>query len=213
MPIVDKAIATYPKVVRAPREPADQMDRNGVDRAVLIQILGQTDQQLPAGMRRRHRGRFSSVVLVDTESPTASEDLASSIPGGVSGVRLRQRHAPRATDPLAICARRRPSARGQLSGTAPRLATEEVRRSHRIAPWLPIVLEHLGAPISLTRTIPSERPARGCSASPRFPNVYIKVHGLGEFSRRAQPVREPFPFEEPIRHCWSRLSRRSVPTA
>ena len=29
----------------------------------------------------------------------------------------------------------------------------------------------------------------------RFPNVYIKVHGLGEFCQRAMPVTEPFPFE------------------
>lgn len=32
----------------------------------------------------------------------------------------------------------------------------------------------------------------------RFPNVYIKVHGLGEFCKRRLPVTEPFPFETPI---------------
>ncbi len=32
----------------------------------------------------------------------------------------------------------------------------------------------------------------------RFPNVSIKVPGLGEFCRRAQPVRPGFPFARPI---------------
>ena len=32
----------------------------------------------------------------------------------------------------------------------------------------------------------------------RFPNAYVKIHGLGEFSQRAMPPTEPFPFVEPI---------------
>jgi L-fuconolactonase len=30
----------------------------------------------------------------------------------------------------------------------------------------------------------------------RFPNIYIKIHGLGEICRRTTPVVEPFPFEK-----------------
>jgi L-fuconolactonase len=32
----------------------------------------------------------------------------------------------------------------------------------------------------------------------RFPNLYVKIPGLGEFCQRAMPVREPFMFVEPI---------------
>lgn len=32
----------------------------------------------------------------------------------------------------------------------------------------------------------------------RYPNVFAKLHGLGEFCVRAMPVREPFPFVRPI---------------
>ena len=32
----------------------------------------------------------------------------------------------------------------------------------------------------------------------RFPHVFIKVPGLGEFCRRSMPVTEPFPFVLPV---------------
>jgi L-fuconolactonase len=34
----------------------------------------------------------------------------------------------------------------------------------------------------------------------RFPNVYVKIPGLGEFCDRAMPVTEPYPFVQPIPH-------------
>jgi L-fuconolactonase len=66
-------------------------------------------------------------------------------------------------------------------------------------PALPIVIEHLGAENKPDGddepTYPRRRSVFDLA---RYPNAYIKVHGLGEFSRRALPVREPFPFVEPI---------------
>ena len=32
----------------------------------------------------------------------------------------------------------------------------------------------------------------------RYPNAHIKIHGLGEFAPRANPVSDPFPFVVPI---------------
>lgn len=32
----------------------------------------------------------------------------------------------------------------------------------------------------------------------RFPNMFIKVTGLGEFATRAMPVTAPFPFDKPV---------------
>ncbi len=66
-------------VSRAWYEPVEsllsQMDRNGVEHAVLIQIQGQTDNSYQQECVRRYPGRFASVVLVDTEPPKASETL------------------------------------------------------------------------------------------------------------------------------------------
>ena len=42
-----------------------EMDRNGVDAAVLIQINGQTDNSYQEECLRRYPGRFASVVSVD----------------------------------------------------------------------------------------------------------------------------------------------------
>ena len=63
---------------------------------------------------------------------------------------------------------------------------------------LPVVIEHLGAenrPGGADVTYPRSPSVFDLA---RYPNAYIKVHGLGEFSQRAMPVREPFPFVEPI---------------
>jgi L-fuconolactonase len=61
---------------------------------------------------------------------------------------------------------------------------------------LPIVIEHLGG-LKWTDVTPSG-PRPKMFELARFPNAYVKIHGLGEFSQRAMPVREPFPFVEPI---------------
>ena len=52
-----------------------QMDANGVDHAVLVQIQGQTDNSYQFACLRRHPGRFASVVAVDTQGSNAVRDL------------------------------------------------------------------------------------------------------------------------------------------
>ena len=65
-----------------------EMDRNGVDQAVLIQINGQFDNSYQAEAVRRYPGRFCSVVLVDPLQPDAPKTLERLVDGGASGVRL-----------------------------------------------------------------------------------------------------------------------------
>ena len=175
------------------------MDRNGIDHAVLIQIQGQTDNSYQQECVRRHPGRFASVVLVDTDSPTAGEDLRRLAGEGASGVRLRATtHSP-GEDPLAIWRTARSLGLAvSCAGTAFEYASEEFAGLVESLPGLPIVLEHL-ASTHFPDANDAERAARQKAFGlARFPNVYIKIHGLGEFCRRALPVREPFPFEVPI---------------
>ena len=195
-----------------------EMDRNGVETAVLIQIRGQFDNAYQQECVRRFPGRFASVVGVDTAWPEAPQALAEWAAQGAVGLRLRADSRSPGDDPLAIW---RAAARLNLavscSGTAEQLATEAFRRLVAALPSLPIVLEHLAGfeHLGAGGRTREQAPAGGDEPSPagedplrqarervlalaRFPNVYAKVHGLGEFCVRAIPVREPFPFVRPI---------------
>jgi L-fuconolactonase len=75
-------------------------------------------------------------------------------------------------------------------------------------PRLPIVLEHMAGQHGLSgRGQAAERSGsrqvddsglRAVLDLARFPNVYVKITGLGEFAERAMPVTHPFPFTRPI---------------
>ncbi len=177
-----------------------QMDRHGVERAILTQMFGQPDNAYQVGVVRRFPGRFASVVLVDPYRPDAPEQLERLVEEGASGLRLRPTARSQSDDPLALwqAAERLgiavtcggvggPEGRGEL------FATDEFLDVVRSVPKLTIVIEHLG---SLTNQ--SAEIQRKVLALSQYPNVYMKLHGLGEFCKRAMPVRGPFPFEEPI---------------
>jgi L-fuconolactonase len=184
-------------------EPLDSllhhMDRNGVTRAVLIQYLGQYSNEYQFECVRRHPGRFASVVLVDAADPDAVNQLDRLAEQGARGVRLRPRTRSPGDDPLAIWRKASEmSLPVSCCGTNTAFATDEFAQLVATFPNLPIVLEHLG---SLNH--PDGEPSpyelrRKVYSLARFPNVRIKVHGLGEFCERTTPVTEPFPFKLPI---------------
>ena len=75
MPIVD----THCHVSQVYYEPVEvllfQMDRAGVDHAVLIQMREEYDNEYQFECERRYPGRFASVMLVDHNSPDAPVQL------------------------------------------------------------------------------------------------------------------------------------------
>ena len=81
MPIVD----THCHVSLVYYEPVEvllfQMDRAGVDHAVLIQMREEYDNEYQFECVHRYPGRFASVVLVDHNRPDAPAQ-----PGPVGGV-------------------------------------------------------------------------------------------------------------------------------
>jgi L-fuconolactonase len=197
MPIVDShchaALSWY--------EPVEallfQMERHGVDQAVLIQINGQFNNDYQFECLRHYPGRFASVVIVDTRQPDASDKLARLAEQGASGVRFQANTRSPGDDPLAIW---RAAARLGLpvscGGKADLFASDQFARLFEAITEVPIVVEHLGS-VSDPVEAQLEQLERILALS-RFPNAYIKIHGLGEFCRRAMPVTEPFPFEQPI---------------
>jgi L-fuconolactonase len=176
-----------------------QMDQNDVEHAILIQIMGQSNNDYQTECVRRYPDRFTSVVIVDTDRPDAPETLARLAEQGAGGVRLRASTRSPGDDPLAIW---RAAARLGLSissgGTASDFADPGFAEAIQAVAPTPVAIEHLGSvnnPAGDTAP-PSTRQA--VFALARYPNAYMKIHGLGEFARRALPVTEPFPFVQPI---------------
>jgi L-fuconolactonase len=174
-----------------------QMDRNGVELAALIQINGQTDNSYQAACIRRYPDRLRSVVMVDTTSPDAPAELARLVAEGATGIRLRPDSRSPGDDPLAIW--RKAAELGitvSCGGSKADFEDDSFAAVFEALPGLPIVIEHLGG-LKWT-DVQAGGPRPKMFELSRFPNAYAKIHGLGEFSQRAMPVREPFPFVEPI---------------
>jgi L-fuconolactonase len=176
-----------------------QMERNGVDHAVLIQMMGQANNDYQFECVRRHPGRFANVVIVDTNRPDAPQALERLAAQGASGVRFNATTRSPGSDPLAIW---RAAARLGLSiscgGSASAFASDDFARLIQEVPQVPIVVEHLGSVNHPVADLSEEEARRKVFGLARFSNVYLKIHGLGEFAPRALPVTEPFPFKTPI---------------
>lgn len=176
-----------------------QMDRHGVEQAALIQIRGQSDNSYQMACVRRYPDRLRSVVIVNTDRPDAPAELERLVGEGATGVRLQPSVRSPGDDPLAIW--RKAAELGitvSCGGSREEFADDRFAEVFEACPSLPIVIEHLGS-LKWSDLDPSgaaRRPKMFDLA--RFPNAYVKIHGLGEFAQRAMPVREPFPFVEPI---------------
>ena len=174
-----------------------QMDRNGVERAVLVQMNGQADNRYQFEVTRRFPGRFTSVAWIRTEGPDACDKLRRLADHGIVGVRFSAMTKSPGGDELAIW---RTAAELGLpvscGGSSADFASEQFARVVRAFPELPIVVEHLGGHNYPGADSLEDR--RKVFDLARFPNVYIKVHGLGEFCHRRLPVAESLPFDTPI---------------
>ena len=199
MPIVD----SHTHVASAWYEPIEtllwEMDRNGVEKAVLIQMRGQTDNRYQAECVRRYPDRLASVGIVDTRAPDAERALERLAEEGHSGVRFHLPLRSPGDDPLAIW---RAAARLRLpvscGGSSVLFASPDFAEAVEAVADLTIVVEHLGG-----NNHPVDDPEHEALRAKvwdlaRFPNLYVKIHGLGEFCRRAMPPAEPFPFVQPI---------------
>jgi L-fuconolactonase len=168
-----------------------QMERNGVDHAVLIQMQGQYDNRYQRECARRYPGKFAPVVVVDADRPEAADALRREADQGASGVRLRPADPPalwRAASTLGLAI--------SCGGRNRELASDEFARLVESVE-VPVVIEHLGS-VSRPDDDQGHELRRRVLGLARLPNAYIKIHGLGEFQPRATPATEPSPFVQPI---------------
>ncbi len=167
-----------------------QMDRNQVDKAVLIQHRGQYDNRYVLECMKGFPDRFVAVGVVDTTLPDAPETLAHWAAEGIQGVRFNPMERSPGNDPLAIW--RRAAELGRVAsclGTGEEYASEDFRRLIEDLPDLSVIVEHLGYVGRDDDT--SYTYYKKILALARYPNTYMKVPGLGEIMPRPLPARDP----------------------
>ncbi len=194
MVIVDTHVHTSPYWFEPIEMIMCQMKSNGVDKATLVQFLGQTDNSYIIDCARRFPGRFCPVVEVDTSRTDAPEVLKRWVQEGAGGIRLGVTVRSPGSDTLAIwrtCAELKLPV--TCNGKENDFASDQFRTLVETLPDVPFVIEHLG------RVQQDEKPPyttyQKILALARFPNTYIKLGGLGEICSRPFPFRQPVPFE------------------
>ena len=174
-----------------------QMDNNNVEKAVLIQMLGQFDNHYLQACVKKYPERFVSVVGVDVNQADACDQLEALVEQGAKGLRLRPT-APLASatkkrdDPLALW--RKAEALGipiSCVGNTTTFNSPEFIQIIELHPRLVIVLEHLGGTSTPDQAIACVQARMKIHELARYPNVYIKMTGLGELIPRGQFSQKP----------------------
>jgi L-fuconolactonase len=175
-------------------EPAEtllfQMDRCGVDRAVLVQLLGAYDNGDMLAARAAHPDRFAVVAAVRPDEADPARLLGRLQAEGISALRLRPGTRSPGTDELAVW--RAAEMLGftvSCVGTAADFTQPNFAALAEAVPGLPIVLEHLGG---LARPDVEDRghtlPA--VLGLAHRPNLFLKLPGLGQLAPRRAELEE-----------------------
>jgi L-fuconolactonase len=171
-----------------------QMNANGVEKATLVQVGGEFDNRYILECVQRFPARLCALVGVDTEKPDAPETLERWIEEGAVGVRLKPTVRSPGSDQLAIW--RKADELGipvSVFGSPEGFTSHQFEEVLTELPDLPVVIEHLGR-IGRDEAAPYPR-FRKILALARYPNAFIKVHGLGEICPRPIPFPQPMRFE------------------
>lgn len=174
----------------------DQMDRHGVERAVLTQMIGQVDNAYQQACVARHAARFVSVVSVDGDAPDVGDVIERLAQDGAAGVRLRPAVCgPDGSVPVVWQAAQRSGLAVSCVGSAETFGAPGFADLLAAIPDVPVVLEHLGgtsAPPVIDDALTQRRAVLQLA---RLPNVLMKLPGLGELlPRAASALRDGEPF-------------------
>ena len=163
------------------------MDRSGVDKAVLIQYNGNSDNSYLADCLRTHGDRLQGAMIV------AADDDGRAIrkwaDQGVAGIRLLADSRAWCDDPLAHW---RTAAELDLVVSAycslSSLLSRRFREVVETFPELRIVIEHLGG-VGLEEKPPYSEFSEALKLA-SHPNLTMKLPGFGEFCRPPHPYQE-----------------------
>jgi L-fuconolactonase len=161
-----------------------QMDRCGVSQATLVQLLGQYDNRYQEACVARCPMRFSSIVAVDPQTPSAAAELHRHAAAGATGVRLRAETRTPGEDPYAIWrAAEACTMAVSCVGPAKTFLTPQFTSLARTFPTLTIVLEHLGGWARPDCDL-SAATRTGLLELARLPNICLKVPTVGQLVMR-----------------------------
>ena len=160
------------------------MDQSGVDRAVLIQHGGQTDNSYHVECLQKHPNRLQSAMLVAADDDgTRMRHWAAQ---GLVGIRLSAASRAQTADPLAQW---RTAAELDLVVSAPSspdaLLSPQFAEVVETFPDLHIAIEHL-AGIGHNAQPPYEQFEQALKLA-RHPNLSLKLPGFGEFCDLPHP--------------------------
>lgn len=162
-----------------------QMDRAGVERAVLVQLLGQYDNSYLLNCRRLHPDRFSVVAAVDPAQPDAIDLVRRLADQGAASIRLRPTARSAGDNPLAIWeAIHQAGLVACCVGNTQAHTAAEFTGLVTALPRLRFVLEHLGGTSQPDTNEEMRASRRGIVALARYTNVFLKLPGLGELLPR-----------------------------
>lgn len=173
-----------------------QMDRNGVQKAVLTQLLGEFHNEYQDECVAQHGARFVHVGAVDPADPSAVAQIGYWSDRGMAGLRLR----PDARSPgaksmgLWQAAADRQLAISCAGPTSLFLAEDFAALTAEFSQTI-FVLEHLAGWVRPDCDRSSETWAR-ILALARLPNVAIKIAALGQLAPR--PPSRPLPKVPPV---------------
>ncbi|WP_322060636.1 amidohydrolase family protein [Paraburkholderia sp. J63] len=172
------------------------MDRHGVETAVLTQMIGQVDNGYQQACVARYGARFASVVWVDAQAPDVGETVERLAADGAAGVRLRPGAClPDGTLPKVWRAVQSCGLPVSCVGSAETFAAPAFAALLAAVPDLPVVLEHLGGTSAPVETDAAWALRREVFRLARFPNVMVKLPGMGELMpRAATALRDGEPF-------------------
>lgn len=172
-----------------------QMDRNGVDRAVLIQHGGTYDSGYLLDAAAKRGDRFKVVVLIDPDSDDPLGELTRESERGAAGVRLAPDGEFVNAGPFDMWKRA-----GELGlvvscqGDPARFASDQFSRVMDSCPDTQVVIEHL-AGIAAAKSDWEKDYERALVLAERG-NTTIKVPGLGEIAKRPSRLLPEFRFED-----------------
>ncbi len=172
-----------------------QMGRARVDKAVLIQLSTNYDNSYLVECAERFPNRFAIVGSVDTSAPDCLDRLEYWASAGVRGLRLEPLQESAGSDPLAVWKKAEevglvadlwawhgPDA---MKGFASDQFAERIERFDRMT----FIIEHLG--FVANDQDPPYADFKRILALARYPNVVMKLPGIGEFVPRPVPHRSP----------------------
>lgn len=166
-----------------------QMDRTGVQQAVLVQLLGQYDNGYLLECRKRYPRRFAVVAAVDPSRPDAVDTVRRLADSGAAGIRLRPAARSPGSNPLAVWEAVQECGLSASSvGNSQAHSSPEFGELVAALPRLPIVLEHFGGTSQADANEEQRNARRSVFSLARHSNVFLKLPGLGELLPRAQQL-------------------------